>query len=150
MKVLLLIAALLAPLPVAAQAAKTVVTDETQLPRFAYPMPTPPSTLLIASDAAFAPFLASVEADVEKTLATYDIQDKSTRRDYLATRLAGQILKNDAAGIRAAVAELRAAETKPASALLAGRLQLAYAAGPADFATTDRSARCRGAWSPTR
>lgn len=147
MKVLLLVAALLAPLPVAAQASKTVVTDQTQLPRVAYPMPTPPSTLLTASDAAFAPFLASVEADVEKTLARYDIQDKATLRDYLATRLAGQVLKNDAAGIRAAVAELRAAETKPASALLAGRLQLAYAAGPADFAATDRAAVDALPWS---
>ncbi len=142
MKILLLgglVAGLLfAPLPAGAQGAKTVVTDETQLPRFSYPMPSAPSAFLTASDAAFAPFLASVEADVDKTLATYDIEDKATLRDYLATRLAAAMLKDDAAGVRATVAALRAAETKPASALLVGRLQLAYVSG--DFAAADRAA----------
>ncbi len=33
-------------LPAGAQSIRTVVTDETQLPRVAYPMPTPPSVFL--------------------------------------------------------------------------------------------------------
>lgn len=126
--------------PAMAQSARTAVTDETQLPRVAYPMPTPPSTLLTASDAAFAPLLTAVEADVAKTLATYDIQDKATLRDYLATQLAIATLKGDAAGVRSSVVQLRAAETKAASALLAGRLQLASLSGTAGFAATDRAA----------
>jgi subtilisin family serine protease len=134
-------------LPAAAQSARTVVTDETQLPRVAYPMPTPPSVFLASSDASFAPFLASVESDVAKTLATYDIQDKATLRDYLATQLAGDLLKGDAAGVRASVAQLRAAETKAASALLAGRLQLASLSGPAGFAEADRAAVDALPWS---
>ena len=138
MRAFLLVALLLVPVSVGAQNAKAVVTDETQLPRFSYRMPMAPSSFITASNATFAPFLAAVEGDVDKTLGAYDIQDKATLRDYLATRLAGQLLKNDAAGVRATVAELRAAETKQASALLAGRLQLAYVSG--DFAAVDRGA----------
>ena len=74
-------------LPAQAQSGRTPVTDETQLPRVAYPMPVAPSTFVTASGAEFAPFLNAVEADVDKTLATYDIQDKATLADYLATRL---------------------------------------------------------------
>ncbi|MGA8574285.1 MAG: S8 family serine peptidase [Candidatus Cybelea sp.] len=138
---------LAAVLPAGAQNARTVVTDETQLPRVAYPMATPPSQFLAVSDAAFAPFLAAVEADVGKTLATYDLQDKATLRDYLATQLAGNLLNGDAAGVRTAVAQLRAAETKPASALLAGRLQLASLSGSAGFAEADRTAVDALPWS---
>ncbi len=127
-------------LPAGAQTARTPVSDETQLPRVSYPMPTPPSAFLTASDASFAPFLALVETDVAKTLATYDIQDKATLRDYLATQLAGNLLHGDAAAVRTSVAQLRAAETKAASALLAGRLQLASLSGTTGFAAADRAA----------
>ncbi len=112
--------------PAAAQTARTIVTDETRLPRFSYPMPTPPSQLVVASDAAFAPFLQAVEGDVNRTLATYEIRDKATLDDYLSTRLAGQVLTGDVADARATVAELRAVQSKPDRALLAGRLQLVY------------------------
>ncbi|MBV9718505.1 MAG: S8 family serine peptidase [Candidatus Eremiobacteraeota bacterium] len=128
-----------------AQSGRTIVTDETQLPRFAYPMPMAPSKLVVADDATFAPFLRAVESDVEKTLAQYDITDKATLRDYLATRLAGQLLSGDTAGIRVTVAALRAAETKPSRALLAGRLELAVASG--SFAQADRTAVFALPWS---
>jgi subtilisin family serine protease len=146
---LCLFAALAIPAP--AQTPRTVVTDETQLPRFSYPMTIPPSQLVVASDAAFAPFLQAVEGDVDRTLATYDIRDKSTLSDYLSTRLAGQVLDGDVAGARATVAALRAVQSKPDRALLAGRLQLAYVTAlaeqksngtslDADFTAADRAA----------
>jgi subtilisin family serine protease len=143
---------LFAVAPAAAQGGRTVVTDQTQLPRVAYPMPMSPSTLLTADNATFAPFSKAVEADVDMTLATYDIQDKATLRDYLSTRLYAQLLTGDDAGVRLTVAELRAAETKPDNALLVGRLPLAYVTALAeakptgsarlatDFATADRAA----------
>ncbi len=143
--------------PASAQPARTVVTEETQLPRFSYPMPTPPSQLVVASDAAFAPFLQAVERDVDKTLATYEIRDKATLDDYLSTRLAGQVLSGDVAGARATVDALRAAQSKPARALLAGRLQLGYVAALADqkkgttldagFAAADRAAVAPLPWN---
>ncbi len=131
--------------PAVAQSERTVVTDETQLPRFAYPMPVPPSKFVTADDATFAPFLKSVEADVDTTLATYDIQDKATMRDYLATRLDAALLAGDDATVRATVEALRAAETKPDLALIAGRIPLAYVSG--DFARSDRAAVNALPWS---
>jgi subtilisin family serine protease len=136
---------ILAGRPAPAQSQRTTVTDETQLPRFAYAMPMAPSKLVVADDATFAPFLRAVEADVDKTLAQYDITDKATLRDYLATRLAGALLSGDNAGIRATVTALRAAETKPDRALLAGRLELASISG--NFAQADRAAVFALPWS---
>ncbi len=49
--------------------------------------------------------------------------------------------------MRASVAQLRAAETKAASALLAGRLQLASLSGAAGFADADRTAVDALPWS---
>jgi subtilisin family serine protease len=118
----------LAALPVLAQTpapARTVVTDETQLPRFSYPMPTPPSALLVADDATFAPFAAAVGADVAKTLRDYDIQDKASLRDFISTKLALQMLAHDEAGARQSIAALRAAETKPDLQMMASRVYLA-------------------------
>jgi subtilisin family serine protease len=144
--------------PAAAQIARTVVNDETQLPRFSYPMPAPPSQLVVASDATFAPFLQAVEGDVDKTLATYEIRDKATLSEYLSTRLAGQVLAGDAAGVRATVAQLRAVQSKADRALLAGRVQLVYSNAltaeknkgtslTAAFAAADRASVAPLPWS---
>jgi len=144
--------------PAAAQTARTVVTDETQLPRFSYSMATPPSQLVVASDATFAAFLRAVESDVNRTLATYEIRDKATLSEYLSTRLAGQVLAGDAAGARGTVAQLRAVQSKPDRALLAGRLQLVYVNAltaqktsgtslNAVFAAADRAAVAPLPWS---
>jgi subtilisin family serine protease len=113
-------------LPAVAQPARTPVHDETQLPRFSYPMPSAPSVLLVSDDATFAPFAAAVGADVDKTLRDYDIEDKSSLRDFISAKLAVQILAHDNAGARQTIAQLRAAETKPDLQLLAGRLYSSY------------------------
>lgn len=116
--------ALTAPAALAqAPAAKITVHDETQLPRFSYPMPAAPSTFMLADDATFAPFAAAVGADVDRTLRDYDIQDPASKRDLLATKLALQVLAHDDAA-RTTVAALRAAETKNDLKLLASRLTL--------------------------
>jgi len=126
----LALAGLIAPAPTAVLAqsppAKISVTDETQLPRFSYPMPTAPSKFLTADDATFAPFAAAVGADIDKTLATYDINDKATLSDYLSTKLALQVLAHDNRGARATLTALRADQTKAASQLITGRTTLAY------------------------
>lgn len=104
--------------------AKIVVHDETQLPRFAYPLTTAPSVLLVADDATFAPFAAAIGADVQRTLGDYDIQDPASLRDLLQAKLALALLAHDDAGARATIAALHAAQTKPALQLLNSRLQL--------------------------
>ena len=102
------------------------MTDETQLPRFSYPMPAAPSVLLVANDATFAPFASAVGADIDKTLRDYDIQDKASLRDFISTKLALEVLARDEAGTRQTIAQLRAAETKADLQLLAGRMYLNY------------------------
>ena len=121
-----LLATTVAPAPAQTTPAKTPVKDETQLPRFAYPMPGTPSSLLVADDATFATFAMKVEADVDKTLATYDIADNATLQDFISTKLALQLCAHDFEGARKTVALLRASETKAAKQLLAGRVALAY------------------------
>ena len=69
-------------------AAKITVTNEAQLPRFSYPVAMAPSALLVADDATFNAFAAPVGADIDKTLATYDIADPSSKRDLLSAKLA--------------------------------------------------------------
>jgi subtilisin family serine protease len=114
--------------PATAQAPppQKTVTDESQLPRFSYPMPVAPSVLIVSDDATFAPFAATVGADVDKTLRDYDIQDKASLRDLISTKLALQVLAHDETGARQTIAQLRAAETKADLQLLAGRLYLDY------------------------
>ena len=122
---------------------RIVVHDESGLPRFSYAMKLPPSQLIVADDATFAPFAAAVRADVDKTLSDYDIQDPASLRDFLQAKLALQLLAHDNAGVRATIASLRAAETKPESKLTAGRLILAKLdadAGNGDFSELDRKA----------
>lgn len=103
---------------------RIVVHDETQLPRFSYPVTMAPSALLVADDATFAPFAAAVGKDVDSTLRDYDIKDLSSLRDFVQAKLALQLLSHDAAGARATIATLRSDESKPELKLLAGRLTL--------------------------
>ena len=102
------------------------VHDATQLPRFSYPLSTAPSALLVANDAAFAPFAAAVGSDVDKTLRDYDIADRATLSEFISTKLALQMLAHDAAGARRSIAALRAAQQKTDLQLMAGRTYLAY------------------------
>jgi subtilisin family serine protease len=151
-------ALLAAMLPAAAQSPlpKTVITDETQLPRVSYWLAVAPSALLVAGDAAFAPLAAAVGKDVDEVLATDDIRDVGALDEYLETKLALQLLGHDAGAARATIAAIRANETKPALRLTADRIPLAaldaQAAvangtplGPA-FAAADRAALAALPW----
>jgi hypothetical protein len=86
----------------------------------------PPSVLLVADEATFAPFAAAVGADIDKTLRDYDIQDSASLRDLLQAKLALQLLSHDDAGARESIAAIRAAQSKADQQLLSGRLDLAY------------------------
>jgi subtilisin family serine protease len=107
---------------------KTTVTDETQLPRFSYPLKIAPSALLVADDATFAPFAAAVGRDVDKTLANYDITDKASLRGLLQAKADLAMLAHDWETARRTIALIRADETKEDLQLLAGRSELVYIA----------------------
>jgi subtilisin family serine protease len=119
-------ALLAAVLPATAQSppAKTVITDETQLPRVSYALAAAPSALLVAGDAAFAPLAAAVGKDVDGVLASDDIRDPGVLDGYLETKLALELLGHDAGGARATIAAIRANEPKPALRLTADRIPL--------------------------
>jgi subtilisin family serine protease len=106
--------------------AKITVTDETQLPRFSYPLKQAPSELLVADDATFAPFAAAVGRDVDKTLAGYDIADKSAVRALLQTKIDLAMISHDWETVRRTIAMLRADESKDDARLLAARRDLVY------------------------
>ena len=68
----------------AASNAKTKITRQTDLPRTSYAIAGTASQFVEADDAQFNPFAAKVRADIERILADYEIEDKSTMRKLLA------------------------------------------------------------------
>ena len=112
----------LAPFAAAQNPAKTVVKSNADLPRFSYPVSQPPSVLVLADDATFAPFLAKVDADVRSTLDGYDIQDKATQRELQSERLNAQLLTGDNAGALMTLQRLRTLQEKASSIATAGLL----------------------------
>jgi subtilisin family serine protease len=66
---------------------KKKVNNQSDLPRFTYPMTGAPSDLLRADAATFNAFAAKVKADLDSIFADYDIEDKATLRSLLSARL---------------------------------------------------------------
>ena len=100
---------------------KKVVKSAEDLPRFTYTITQPPSTLLHANDADFQRFAAPVQADLQKILNNYDIQDHATLRGLLATELEIQLLSgNQDAAALDTVHKLRKLEDKPDAKLTSG------------------------------
>lgn len=125
-----------APPDAVAADAKTKITRQADLPRFSYPV-AGTATQFVESDAmAFGAFAAKVRADIDRILADYEIEDRSTLRQILAARLDLQELGGDYRGGLATIDAMRALEDKPAGRLLSGltvqaRLQAALDAGSA-------------------
>ena len=71
--------------PLWAQPAKKAVASKADLPRFTYPLQGSASQLLQADPATFDAFAARVGADVDRTLAEYDVADHATLADLLLT-----------------------------------------------------------------
>ncbi len=118
----------------AAHAARIAIAKQADLPRFSYPI-AGTATQFVESDAAtFDAFAAKVGHDTNGVLDGYQIDDKSTLVELLATKLDVQELSGDYAGALKTVDELRANQVKPASKLLTGlfakaRLQAAIDTG---------------------
>ena len=123
------------PIPAANAAdARIVITRQSDLPRFSYPI-AGTATQFVESDAAtFAAFAAKVRHDVDGVLAGYQIDDPSTLSGLLGTKLDLQELAGDWKGGLQTIEQLRALEQKPAAKLLTGifaraRLKAAIDAG---------------------
>lgn len=103
-----------------AAGAKRVVRTQDDLPRFSYPVSGTATALLLSDDATFNAFAGKVAADVDATLAGYDIQDRATLRGLLGERLAYQIVTGQNQAALATSAQIRALEDKPDAKLLSG------------------------------
>lgn len=155
------VALAIAALPAAhAQApAKKVVKTQDDLPRFTYPVSGAATDLLNADDATFAMFSAKVLADIDATLANYDIQDHAMRRDLLQVRLAGQMLAHQDKAALDTIAQIRALQDKPDARLMSGlrveavikaRLATGQTSGPAfekAYADTLAAALAKMPWA---
>jgi subtilisin family serine protease len=109
------------PTPPEVPAPKPKITKLDDLPRHTYPVQGSVVDL-VTSKEKFDPFAADVRANVEKDLATYDIEDKTTLKRLKGTLLALDLItgRNDEA--RALITELRGLEDKPALKLTSGFL----------------------------
>ena len=128
--------------------AKPKITRQADLPRFSYRLPGSASQFVESDEATFGPFAAQVRADVDKVLASYEIEDRSTLGEMLAAKLDLQELAGDYAGGLQNVDALRALQEKPASRFLSGltaraRLQAALDAGSASGPANEQAFRKR-------
>jgi hypothetical protein len=108
--------------------------SKSDLPRFSYHLDSTASALLEADDATFRVFANSVRADLDKVLATYDIEDKSTMRALLVEKQQLQELAGDLQGALETADAVRLLEEKPSAKLTSGlgaraRLQAAVDTG---------------------
>lgn len=117
-----LIGSLSAPAqPTAPPSAKPKISKLDDLPRHTYPVKGSVVDL-VTSPEKFAPFAAAVRADVEKDLATYDIEDKTLLKRLKGTILTLDLLEGKKTEARSLIAEVRALEEKPALKYITGFL----------------------------
>src|SRR5206468_2960800 len=103
-----------------APASKKIVHTADDLPRYSYPVPGSATALLTSDDATFDAFADKVGADIDRTVAGYQIDDHATLRGLLEVRLQLQMLTGrDAAALRT-IDEIRSLEDKPDAKLLTG------------------------------
>jgi Subtilase family len=109
---------------------KTRVESAEQLPRHSYRLDAPVPRVLQDS-ATFAPLAASLQADLEGDLATYEIADGATLKGYYTTLEMLALLDGDYARAIAWTDSIRTVEDKPGARALAGTLERALAAAAA-------------------
>jgi hypothetical protein len=92
---------------------KKKVNDESDLPRFTYPMSSRACELLQADVTTFNAFAAKVRTDVETILRDYEVADKGTVRSLLAAKLDLQLLGGENGAALETAKMIRRLEEKP-------------------------------------
>ena len=103
-----------------APSAKKKVNSAGDLPRFSYPVSSPPSVLLFSDDATFNPFAEKVLHDIDSLLNDYEIDDKATLRQLYQYRLLIQVLTNDNQAALATGKTLKELQEKPSAQASSG------------------------------
>ena len=96
------------------------VKDQSDLPRFTYPVSGSASALLQADAAAFNAFEARVRTDLDAIFRDYEIEDKATLRSLLGAKLDLQHLAGEDAAALETIKQLRGLEEKPSPRLTTG------------------------------
>lgn len=125
---------------IAQQPAKKIVRNESDLPRFTYPVQGRVADLLESDPATFNAFSAKVRTDLESILDNYSIEDKATERTLLDAKLSLEELAGEnEQGLRT-IDTIRGLEEKPDArlmtdftdrAILQARIDANASSGPA-------------------
>jgi hypothetical protein len=102
------------------QDGKKKVNDDSDLPRFTYPMSSRASELLQADVTTFNAFAAKVRNDLETILRDYEVADKATVRSLLAAKLDLQLLGGESEAALETAKMIRGLEEKPSPRLTTG------------------------------
>jgi subtilisin family serine protease len=131
---------LVAPLSYSQPVAKKKVVSQADLPRHSYPVAGLASGIVQADSATFGAFASKVRADIEAEFRDYDIEDRSTLRGLLATKLNLQEIDGEYQAALETVEALRSLEEKPSPKLTTGLVSRAFLkAAIATKSTTGRA-----------
>jgi subtilisin family serine protease len=103
------------------QQTKKKIESSEQLPAHSYPVPGKASALL-TDDAAFSVFVGALRNDLESDLHDYDIEDKTTRKEYYGPLMEIAILQGRYSDALSYLGKRSALEDKPAAKAMAGML----------------------------
>lgn len=101
---------------------KKKVASADDLPRFSYPVSSPPSVMLMADDAAFNAFAQKVIGDIDSVLSSYDIEDKATLRNLYGAKLDWEMLTNENEAALTTMRALKDLQEKPEAKAASGML----------------------------
>lgn len=99
---------------------KKIITKAEDLPRHTYEVDVQSSIELIENDDKFKDLSTRVAEDIQNDLELYQIEDKTTLKNYYSTLLNLFILQNKNSEALELVEEIRALQEKPAAKLLTG------------------------------
>lgn len=100
--------------------AKKKVVNQSDLPRFSYPVNGSATTLLQADAATFGPFAAKVGADLDTIFRDYEVEDKATLKNLIYAKMELQLFAGNYAAARETLKSYRSLLEKPASKLTDG------------------------------
>jgi hypothetical protein len=115
------------------------ITSVDDIPRFTYHVSHTISELVTSAE-AFAPLARTVRGDIENVLTTYDIEDKTTLKNFLNTLVLLDMLDENYDGALIGLNRIRELEDKPASKLMTGLITGSIVSARRDVGVADEAA----------
>lgn len=115
------------------------ITSVDDIPRFTYDV-SHTITALVTSEEAFAPLARKVRGDIEHVLATYEIEDKTTLKNFLNTLVLLDMLDENYDGVLSGLDRIRELQDKPASKLMTGLITGAIISARREVGVVDEAA----------